>query len=303
MHGFDYSVILFSTRVRGTRIVVIPQLVADVFRVLRVEHPDYPGCERLRTMSKDEMISAFCEGPSDWGDRQFTPCKAFAKGPRFINMVMTFVLHPLSHYNSITKPHARFLLSFLKRLTIDFSSHFIISLIDVYRDTATRDKLIFPSTIMQILYHFSIPFPSSDHFSVMCAIDAATVKCSEAQFRSQQLDSAAPPSRLASSDSVPSTFAPSSSMSNVSLGDIMAQLQHMDARLDKLSTELYQVNIRIGRIARRQTIMGGFAPEASPPPPPMASDSEDEDDDNGEDDDASDDDVDGDASSTDGMST
>ena len=77
----------------------------------------------------------------------------------------------------------------------------------------------------------------------------------------------------------------------------------MDAHLDTLSTELYQVNIRVGCIARRQVTMGGFAPEATlSPPPPMASDSEDEDADDGDDDDASDDD-DGDASSTDEMST
>ena len=52
----------------------------------------------------------------------------------------------------------------------------------------------------------------------------------------------------------------------------------MDTRLDTLSTELYQVNIRIGRIARRQAIMGGFASEASPPPPLEASEDEDDDD-------------------------
>ena len=61
MHGFDFLVPLISTRVRGTRIVVTPQLVTDVLHVSRVEHPDYLGCERLRTVSKDEMIFAFCE--------------------------------------------------------------------------------------------------------------------------------------------------------------------------------------------------------------------------------------------------
>ena len=91
-------------------------------------------------------------------------------------MVMTFVLHPLSHYNSITEPRARFWLSLLKHLTIDFPSHFILSIIDVYRDTATHDKLIFPSAIMRILHHFFVPFPVSDHFHVMCTIDATTVK-------------------------------------------------------------------------------------------------------------------------------
>ena len=82
----------------------------------------------------------------------------------------------------------------------------------------------------------------------------------------------------------------------------MAQLQRMDACLDILSTELYQVNIRVGCIARRQAIMGCFTPESSPPPSPIDSDSKDKDDDDGNDDDASNDD-DGDASSTDKMST
>ena len=69
MHGIDSSVPLFHTRVRGTHIVVTPKLVSDVLRVLRVEHLDYPSYERLRTMSKDEMISAFYERPSNWGNR------------------------------------------------------------------------------------------------------------------------------------------------------------------------------------------------------------------------------------------
>ena len=84
----------------------------------------------------------------------------------------------------------------------------------------------------------------------------------------------------------------------------MAQLQRMDVCLDTFSTELYKVNVRVGRIARRQASMGGFTPEATPSPPsPMASESEDDDDnDDGDDDDASND-VDGDATSTDEMST
>ena len=82
----------------------------------------------------------------------------------------------------------------------------------------------------------------------------------------------------------------------------MAQLQRMDARLDTLSTELYQVNIYVGHIARRQATIGNFAPEASPPPSHVASDSEDGDDDDVNDNDAFDDN-DGSASFTDEMST
>ena len=136
-----------------------------------------------------------------------------------MNMVMTFVLHPLSHYNSIREPCARFLLSFLKHLIIDFPSHFILSIIDVYRDTKTCDKLIFPSPITWILCHFSIPFPSSDHFSIMCAIDYAAIKWSVVQFRSRRSGMVAPPT-----PSTPSTSTPSSSVVGVTLDSIMAQL-------------------------------------------------------------------------------
>ena len=80
----------------------------------------------------------------------------------------------------------------------------------------------------------------------------------------------------------------------------MAQLQRMDARLDTLSTELYQVNTRVGRIARWQARLGGFVESLSPPP--KASKTSEDDDDSDDDDD---DDEDGDASSsgTDEMST
>ena len=90
-------------------------------------------------------------------------------------MVMAFVLHPLSHYNSITEPRAQFLLSLLEDISIDFPSHFILSFIDVYGDTTTRNKLIFPSAIMRILRHFFVSFRFSPHFSMMGAIDADTV--------------------------------------------------------------------------------------------------------------------------------
>ena len=55
----------------------------------------------------------------------------------------------------------------------------------------------------------------------------------------------------------------------------MAQLKRMDAHLDTLSIELYQVNTRVSHIKRRQARMGGFT--ASPSPSPQASVDEDDD--------------------------
>ena len=81
MHGFDFLVPHFITRIRGMRFVVTPEIVSNVLRVPRVEHLDYPGCDCLMTVSKDELIFAFYERPSDWGDCQFTSCIGFAKSP------------------------------------------------------------------------------------------------------------------------------------------------------------------------------------------------------------------------------
>ena len=94
----------------------------------------------------------------------------FTRGPRFLNIVMTFVLTSQSHYNTITKPHAHFLLYLLEGLSISFSSHMIESIIDCYRNTATRDKLIFPSAITRILTYMQVSIPPSPHFYVMGAI-------------------------------------------------------------------------------------------------------------------------------------
>ena len=96
------------------------------------------------------------------------------------------------------------------------------------------------------------------------------------------------------SSSAPCTSAPSSSVGGVTLKAIIAQLQHMDARLDTLSDELCQVNTRIGRIARQQACFSGFM--ESPSPSPEASEDEDNDGDTDGDDD--DDDEDKDTSSS-----
>ena len=183
MHGFDYFIPQFVTHVRGIRIVVTSNFISDVLHVPMVAHLNYLGYDRLRTMSKDKLSSLFYETPSSWGNRQNTLYSGFAEGRRFLNMVMTFILHPLSHYNTITEPCARFLLSLLEGISIDFPFHFILSLIDVYRDTTIRDKLIFPLAFTRIICHFYVLCLVSDHFSVMDAIDVATIRRSKAQLR------------------------------------------------------------------------------------------------------------------------
>ena len=119
------------------------------------------------------------------------------------------------------------LLSLMGDLTIGFPSHFITSIIDVYQDTATRDKIIFPLAITRILQHFSIPIPLSPLFTIMNAIYAGFVRRSEAQLQSKWsrvetinlVAPVAPPSSALSS-STPSSFV----ACGVTLEAIMEQL-------------------------------------------------------------------------------
>ena len=89
-------------------------------------------------------------------------------------------------------------------------------------------------------------------------------------------------------------------MGGVTLDAIMAQPQHVYVHIDTLSTELYQVNTRVSRIARREACLGGFV--ESPSPPPKASKASEDDDDSNDDDD-NDEDRDASSSSSDKMST
>ena len=106
MHGIDTSVAQFTMVFQGICIVVTSDLVFEILHVPRVAHPDYSSCQRLRTVSKDELLSQFYKTSSILGEHQNTPCSSLAKGSRFLNMVMTFFLTHLSHYNSITEPRA-----------------------------------------------------------------------------------------------------------------------------------------------------------------------------------------------------
>ena len=96
---------------------------------MRYYPPSHP---RLRSIFKDELATRFCEMAMVFGDLLNFSTLDFAKGPRILNMVMTFVLTPCSHYNTITEPRASFLFSFFEGLSIDFSSHMIVSVIDIY---------------------------------------------------------------------------------------------------------------------------------------------------------------------------
>ena len=186
IHAINTSVPQFTMVFRGTHIVVIPDFISKVLRVPRVDCPYNLSHLHLSNIPCDELASLFCEKAMVWGDTLNFSTTKFAKGLRILNMVMTFVLTPRSHHNTITEPHARFLLSLLEDLSMDFSSHMIVSMIDIYRGIATRDKLIFSSAITHILTHLHVTIPFSPLFYTMGAISEESIRWSDAQLAAKR---------------------------------------------------------------------------------------------------------------------
>ena len=67
-HGFNTSIPRFVTQVRGTRIVVTPDMISKMLHIPWVSHPNYPAYTRLRIVSKYKILSLFYEIPSAGGD-------------------------------------------------------------------------------------------------------------------------------------------------------------------------------------------------------------------------------------------
>ena len=184
MHAINTSVFRFTTVFQGTRIVVTPNLIFEVLHVPRADCPNYPSHCHLSSISR-ELASLFCEKAMLWGGTLNFSITEFAQDPRILNMLMTFVITPRSHYNTITKPYAHFLLSLMEGLSIDFPSHMIVSILDCYQDTDTHDKIIFSSAITHILTHMHITIPPP-LFHVMGAISKESIWRSLAQFATKR---------------------------------------------------------------------------------------------------------------------
>ena len=176
MHAINTSVPRFTTVFWGTRIVVTPKLIFKVLHAPMVDFPNYPSHRRLASISRDKLASLFYEKAMLWRGTLNFYTTEFAKGPRILNMVMTFVPTTRSHYNTISKPHAHFLLSLIESLFVDFPSHMIISIIDRYQDTAICDKLIFHLAITRILTHMDVTIPPSPLFHVIGAISKESIR-------------------------------------------------------------------------------------------------------------------------------
>ena len=80
----------------------------------------------------------------------------------------------------------------------------------------------------------------------------------------------------------PSTSTPSSSAGGVTFEAVMVQLQCMDAYLNTLNTEMYQVNTHIGHIAWQQAYLSGFVESPSPSLEAFEDDDDDGDSDGGD---------------------
>ena len=64
---------------------------------------------------------------------------------------------------------------------MDIPSHMNLSILDMFHDTRSCDKLIFPSFITHILLHAHVSIPSSFHFYVMSVIRKESLVRSSSQ--------------------------------------------------------------------------------------------------------------------------
>ena len=179
IHAIDTSISHFTMIFKGTSIIVSSELISEALHVPRVVHPTYPSHPHLHSISRDELAIHFSEMAMVWGGLQNFTTHDFAKGLRILNMVMTFVLTPWSHYNTITEARAHFLVSLLEGLSIDFPSHMIVSMIHINQDKL-HNKLIFLSAVTRILTHLHIPIPSTSLVSCIGAISKESIRRSDA---------------------------------------------------------------------------------------------------------------------------
>ena len=63
MHGFDYSIPLFVTRVRGMRVVFTPDIVSNVLHILKVAYLDYLVVSALGLCPKTSLHPLFVSVP------------------------------------------------------------------------------------------------------------------------------------------------------------------------------------------------------------------------------------------------
>ena len=56
IHDIDTFVPQFVSTFRGTRIIVTSDRISEVLHVPKVAHLDYPGCEHLQTVSRDDQM-------------------------------------------------------------------------------------------------------------------------------------------------------------------------------------------------------------------------------------------------------
>ena len=170
MHAINTSVPKFTTVFRGICIIVTSMIMFLGLIILITLVTIVLVLSLEMRWSHSSMKRPWCGGET----LNFSTTE-FAKGLRILKMVMTIGLTPRSHYNTITKPRACFLLTLMEDLFIDFPSHMIESMIDIYRDTATCDKLIFPSTITRILSHVHVTTPLYSPFYAMGAISKESI--------------------------------------------------------------------------------------------------------------------------------
>ena len=208
---------------------ISPDLVSTALQLLRVSEAGYPFAPTTDP-TDDTIMSYFSEKTMAWGSSSKCGSQSFTAKTRVFNLIMSFNILPLSHWNTLSKSRARFLYAFMKGVSIDLPSVICREMIEMHHCKDTSSLLNYPCLITRLFTYLKITLPSR----TLCypRVGLPIDKFSLTRIVSHvKLDEPTP--------------------STPTLNDVMALLQANTSSQECILKELKEQGVALGKFAKR----------------------------------------------------
>ena len=138
---------------------ISPDVVSTALQLLRVSEAGYPFAPTTDP-TDDTIMSYFSEKTMAWGSSSKCGSQSFTAKTRVFNLIMSFNILPLSHWNTLSKSRARFLYAFMKGVSIDLPSVICREMIEMHHCKDTASLLNYPCLITRLFTYLKITLPS-----------------------------------------------------------------------------------------------------------------------------------------------
>uniref|UniRef100_A0A2N9ERH9 Putative plant transposon protein domain-containing protein n=1 Tax=Fagus sylvatica TaxID=28930 RepID=A0A2N9ERH9_FAGSY len=193
---------------------------------MSLEYPFAPTTDP----TDDTIMSYFSEETIAWGSSSKCGSQSFTAKTRVFNLIMSFNILPLSHWNTLSKSRARFLYAFMKGVSIDLPSVICREMIEMHHCKDTASLLNYPCLITRLFTYLEITLPSG----TLCypRVALPTDKSSFTRRVSHvKLDEPTPSTPM--------------------LTDVMASLQAITSSQECILKELKEQGVALGKFAKR----------------------------------------------------